>query len=714
MKQKRFLGIYCTGAVFALALFGSSTLWAQTTASFSLPTVNVFQGGSVDLALKIDAGGDDLQGFMAAIELSDGSLGGFTFVDISPIGPPTPSSASLGNGADQIVGTIVPGGNAAVVGAVFDLDVLDNGGVAEIMDAGNTHLAAIIEFTAGGTTGTTDVNFDLDAEYAADQNQNGPAVHNIVVIGSQSYDQSEGLGLNNGKINVLDTPPGTYTVVSDMGMPGDNSKCIDVTLDSSQPVQGFVIALQHDSSKVELASIPFPSQDGSSIIDGGQAEFVDHDIFADGGVVSVIMDFVADYDNQTIDGTGAENNVVATFCYDVVDDPDDHSDCAGEPPVEGSPTVADLTFVDLVLDIPVKENVAVIGGLSKNVETINGTVTFKPEPCVQCVREHTFACGGELVSAARCTDPITGEPGGFALEAGGFDVDPSSPDPSGAPGPLSGQQGENIEVCFYYTSPPTGPVDESDDEDNAADVDDIQGLSMSVWYDTGLKCLGTWSVENTITDAVGADFINVDCTDDPGGMGGGRLIIGILVDFLPPFDGQTLPPTLDFLKVISVDFQICDEVPCGDELCVEFHDCDDPMEKPCIKNLISAMNSAIAPRLFRCCVTVQFAPDFVRGDCNFSAEPGMEGMSVDIADPASVISHLFLTGAWKFEPPCLDACDCNDDGRIDLADAVCILVFLFNNPMGNDLEPPGAMTSGPDETEDKLDCAGEEGCPNDT
>jgi len=285
-------------------------------------------------------------------------------------------------------------------------------------------------------------------------------------------------------------------------------------------------------------------------------------------VVSVIMDFDAPYDNQVIDGIGADRNVIATFCYDVVDDPDDRSDCDAEPPVEGANTVADLTFVDFQLDSPAKENVTVIGGTSNLVLQNNGTVTFKPEPCVECVREHTFACGGELVSAQRCSDE-NGD-GGFALEGGGFNTDPSSPTPSGAPGPLSGQQGENVSICFYYTSPPTGPVDESDPENQALDQDDIQGLSISAYYDEGLKCLNTWTVENTITEAVGADFIQVDCQENPGGNGGGRLIIGILVDFLPPFDGQTLPPTLDFLKIITVDFQICDNTPCDSVLCVEF------------------------------------------------------------------------------------------------------------------------------------------------
>lgn len=41
------------------------------------------------------------------------------------------------------------------------------------------------------------------------------------------------------------------------------------------------------------------------------------------------------------------------------------------------------------------------------------------------------------------------------------------------------------------------------------------------------------------------------------------------------------------------------------------------------------------------------------------------------------MSFLFLPGSWNFQPVCLDACDCNDHGRVVLADTVCILLFLF-------------------------------------
>ena len=83
-------------------------------------------------------------------------------------------------------------------------------------------------------------------------------------------------------------------------------------------------------------------------------------------------------------------------------------------------------------------------------------------------------------------------------------------------------------------------------------------------------------------------------------------------------------------------------------------------------------------------------PWFVRGDCNFSqvdhiASTGKD--AVDIADPAAVIDYLFQTGYYRFIPKCLDACDANDDGRVDLSDAIAILAVEFLQA-GRRLPPP--------------------------
>ena len=78
-------------------------------------------------------------------------------------------------------------------------------------------------------------------------------------------------------------------------------------------------------------------------------------------------------------------------------------------------------------------------------------------------------------------------------------------------------------------------------------------------------------------------------------------------------------------------------------------------------------------------------PLFRRGDANDSGR-------VDIADAIFVLGYLFAEAP---APVCPDAADANDDGRLDIADAVRILAYLF---AGASLPPPGAQACGVDPT----------------
>jgi len=79
---------------------------------------------------------------------------------------------------------------------------------------------------------------------------------------------------------------------------------------------------------------------------------------------------------------------------------------------------------------------------------------------------------------------------------------------------------------------------------------------------------------------------------------------------------------------------------------------------------------------------------FRRGDA------GGDG-AVDLSDPISVLSWLFLSGS---APGCLDAADTNDDGGIDLSDAIGVLTYLFLG--GTEIPPPGPTACGQDPTND--------------
>jgi len=88
---------------------------------------------------------------------------------------------------------------------------------------------------------------------------------------------------------------------------------------------------------------------------------------------------------------------------------------------------------------------------------------------------------------------------------------------------------------------------------------------------------------------------------------------------------------------------------------------------------------------------------FVRGDANDDGR-------INIADPISVLGFLF---GGEAEPPCGDAADANDDGKIDIADPIKILGYLF----GGEGPLPVPNACGVDPTWDKISCNQYEHCP---
>jgi len=85
-------------------------------------------------------------------------------------------------------------------------------------------------------------------------------------------------------------------------------------------------------------------------------------------------------------------------------------------------------------------------------------------------------------------------------------------------------------------------------------------------------------------------------------------------------------------------------------------------------------------------------PEFLRGDANADGK-------IDIADAVRVLAYLF--GGGQTALVCLAAGDANDDGKIDISDAIKILGHLFahTGPL-----PPPFGACGPDPTPDALTC----------
>ncbi len=93
------------------------------------------------------------------------------------------------------------------------------------------------------------------------------------------------------------------------------------------------------------------------------------------------------------------------------------------------------------------------------------------------------------------------------------------------------------------------------------------------------------------------------------------------------------------------------------------------------------------------------AADFKRGDCNNDG-------SLNIADAIWLLNSLFAGGP---DPACADACDLNDDGRLDVGDVIYTLGAL--KVPGSPPPPPPHLFCGADPTDDELDCVTFSACP---
>ncbi len=309
--------------------------------------------------------------------------------------------------------------------------------------------------------------------------------------------------------------------------------------------------------------------------------------------------------------------------------------------------------------------------------------------------------GGQSISA---NEGLVHQAGSFTCgEVGGGDGPPmfacgGELDDNGMPTDVVGRHETAPTVCFYYKSPGRGIGDHEDE---------IQGLSMAVTYDCALTAQeDTFSLEGGVlaADGVNAEFVHIDVDNNSRGTDGDgcEFILGVLVDAVAPFDGRTLPSTSTFSRLFCMDFFIEDDAMCDHCLWIKFMDGLNGNGTPPVKNLVAIDFFSQRPQTMDCRVCVEGEAEFIRGDCNFSGEIMM---GVDIADAAAMVGHFFLDPPWKFDAPCQDACDANDDGRLDAADVVFILEYLFV-PEKPQPPAPGPIFPGFDETPDELGCEG--------
>jgi hypothetical protein len=417
---------------------------------------------------------------------------------------------------------------------------------------------------------------------------------------------------------------------------------VPLTVSSDDPVQGFVLVFEWDGDEAEGVDLT-PAEGSGKALQG--ADLVVKRVEDDFMVFSVVMD-TDGKDQEKI--PAGDNTPIGTA----------RLRCKGS-------TTTVLRLVDdkyaMVDGGPTLSNLISVGGRSireeDGLELSDGALTCgEGEPA----GEITFTCGGNLKS-------------------------------DGNPSNARGSIGERAEVNFYYKDPGSG----------SGPRDRIQGLSMALTFDCDLFADDDIDDSDGVLDDVNAEFIHVsvDNNNSTGDGDGCELTVGVLVDAKSPFDGRTLPATNEYERLFSVHFGIEEDAPCGDCLDIKFKDGLNGGGKTPVKNLVSINFNSQKPDLKNCRLCVEGESHFVRGNCNFS-----EGRDpVDISDAAAMVGYIFLDGEWKFSAPCKDACDANDDGRLDAGDIVFVLNYLFV-PGKKKPPAPGPNTAGPDPTGDSLDC----------
>ncbi len=478
---------------------------------------------------------------------------------------------------------------------------------------------------------------------------NNPPLDNLIVQGGLAI-AAPALGLDDtgAELTIIAPPPDSLTIENTSGSSQTGvDTCVPITLNNqSGAVQGFVLAIQHDPAVITLEDINLNGTVSQTV----GAEFQATETLANGGTLGVVLDFTSPFNGQTIP-VGAANHI-ANFCYSCVTE---NKFFVGQSVPPSQPT--NLTFVDGVFGTPPLSNVIVVAGLSLPPTLFNGVFTclpFGPNP----VQDTKFFCG----------------PRGYE----GTENPLNNPAP-----PIEGTIGSEVEICLFYCDP----------------TDNLQGLQIAICYDCDLEIEG-FDITGSIFDEVGAEFVNFNSTDggsftssdddddddDDDGPNPGQceFVLGILLDALPPFDNQTVPPTSVPLLIGCIRAEIDSSASCGSCLSVEFCDGITGGGNVEIENIaIIDFQSIQGFEKFGCAVCVVPVQIFQRGDCNSDDK-------VDLADAAKILG-------WQFQGEsidCPDACDANDDGKINLADSVFLMHYLFK--FGATPPNPGPINDGPD------------------
>lgn len=193
----------------------------------------------------------------------------------------------------------------------------------------------------------------------------------------------------------------------------------------------------------------------------------------------------------------------------------------------------------------------------------------------------------------------------------------------------------------------------------------VEGLTISLGYETSQLDSLLLDFEEGVPNDHNADLrISHVSPTFPG-----RVFGYIVMELLPPLDDATFPAGEGLLVGHAV-IEPSAGLAVGSTIEVHFETLPPTGQEPPIRNemvyggagsIYPTTQSLIAP-------VVPIETIFIRGDVNRDSR-------IDITDGIALLQYLFL--GVTSGVPCLDACDVDDTGVLDLADALHLLFTLF-------------------------------------
>jgi hypothetical protein len=120
--------------------------------------------------------------------------------------------------------------------------------------------------------------------------------------------------------------------------------------------------------------------------------------------------------------------------------------------------------------------------------------------------------------------------------------------------------------------------------------DPVEGLVVAVRHDPEIAALDTITIEGTVSEANGADFVSPEIFEDGG-------TIGIIMDLVEPFEGNVIPPGVD--QPVAVYRYCCGEIPADSEAVVSPLDfVDGELGDPAKENTVVIGGLSFSPLLW--------------------------------------------------------------------------------------------------------------------